>query len=51
LKNFKIKNWDDLWKAVMSIAIIIIIVFMLIGFIDWRTALDIIKSKIGRWIK
>lgn len=49
--SFKIRNWDDLLKAVLSISLVIIIVFMLLGYIDWRTALDVIKSKIGRWFK
>lgn len=44
--GFGIRNWDDMWKAVLSIAIIIIIVFMLVDFISWRTALDIIKKDL-----
>jgi hypothetical protein len=43
--GFRILNWDDAWKAVLSIAIVIIIVFMLVDFISWRTALDIIKKE------
>jgi hypothetical protein len=44
--GFKIQGWDDAWKAVLSIAIVIIIVFMLVDFISWRTALDIIKKDL-----
>jgi len=44
--DFRVKNWDDMWKAVLSIAIVIIIVFMLVDFISWRTALDIIKKEL-----
>jgi hypothetical protein len=43
--GFRILNWDDAWKAVLSIAIVIIIIFMLVDFISWRTALDIIKKE------
>jgi len=43
--GFKVQSWDDAWKAVLSIAIVIIIVFMLVDFISWRTALDIIKKE------
>jgi len=43
--GFKVQSWDDMWKAVLSIAIVIIIVFMLVDFISWRTALDIIKKE------
>ena len=57
MSRFKIRGWDDAWKAVLSIAIVIIIVFMLVDFISWRTALDIIKKEMptsgigGKWIK
>jgi uncharacterized membrane protein YbhN (UPF0104 family) len=44
--SFKIRNWDDLLKAVLSVSLVIIIVFMLVGYIDWKTAIDIIKQKI-----
>ncbi len=44
--DFKVKSWDDMWKAVLSIAIVIIIIFMLIGYIDWKEALDIVKQNI-----
>lgn len=41
-----LRSWDDLWKALLSVAIIIVILFMLVDFISWRTALDIIKQEI-----
>lgn len=44
--NFGIRSWDDMWKAVLSIAIVIIIIFMLVDFISWKTALDVIKKEI-----
>jgi len=34
--GFKIQSWDELWKALMSITIIIIIIFMLADFINWK---------------
>jgi len=43
--GFKIQSWNDVWRVVSSIAIIIVIVFMLVDFINWRAALTIIKEN------
>ena len=44
--GFKIQSWNDVWRVVSSIAIIIVIVFMLVDFINWRAALGIIKKDL-----
>ena len=45
-EGFKIQSWNDVWRVVSSIAIIIVIVFMLVDFISWRAALSIIKKDL-----
>jgi|GEM_PF-5764876 len=58
MADFRIHGWSDLLQVILSVAIVLIIVFMLVDFISWREAIDMIKKEIptnglssGKWIK
>lgn len=46
-KGFKIRDWDDLLKFVLIVAIVIILVYSLVDFINWKEAIDIIKQQMS----
>ena len=55
--DFKITTWDSLLKALLVIIAVIIIVGMLVDFVSWRDALNLVRQKIPisgtayTWIK
>jgi len=57
-EGFRIHGWDDLVKVVLTIVIVLIIVSMLVDFMSWREAINIIKREMptsgftgGKWLQ